>query len=216
LFIAIIALAAAPQALLDAHRLVSAAQERAETEFWSVFLSYQTPAANGTEKRAATELVAARRRQEEKDACPLQRTPERAVRVASDSQSNDGAARARAAGAEAVRASAKANRSVPQTVEADFDDGEEVARVFTVRTVGFTEKEQKALGAAGLHARDTEKIVDAASRASLASFSQGKENLQIKMKQMMEMDKLLRQRPRSNRDRSESFEVPTPNPIGSM
>jgi hypothetical protein len=216
LFIAIIALAAAPQALQDAHSLVNAAQERAETEFWSVFLSYQTPGPAITEKSAATELVAARQ-PETKESCPVEQMAGRALKVVRDAEANDNAARVKIVNVEAMRASAKANKSVPETIEVNFADGESVASLYTVRAVAFSEKEQKGLNAACLHARDTERIADAASKAALASFIQGKENTQIKVKQLMEMDKLLRQRTRSMMDRGESVgEMPNPNPVGSM
>jgi hypothetical protein len=218
LFMAIIALAAAPQALQDVYGLVNAAHERAETELWSVFLSYQTPDANAREKSAATELVAVRREQETQEACPLERTAEQKVEVVRGSQSNNNAASKRNVNVEARRASAKAITDVPEMVEAEFEDGETEARTFTVRTVAFSEKDQKALKALGLHARDTERIADAASKTALASVLQGRESMQIKMKQTMEVDRLLRQKTRAIRDRGESFdEIPAPpNSLGGM
>ncbi|MCA1557505.1 MAG: hypothetical protein LC731_03075, partial [Acidobacteria bacterium] len=72
LFMALIALAAAPQAFWDAHRLANAAQERVESEFWSVFLSYQMPGSNGGDRGGVSkEMVAAPSTQEKDSNCPL-------------------------------------------------------------------------------------------------------------------------------------------------
>ncbi|HEY0320450.1 MAG TPA: hypothetical protein VGC66_05710 [Pyrinomonadaceae bacterium] len=217
LFIAIIALAAAPQALQDAHRLVNAAHERAENEFWSVFLSYQIPEANGAQTKGSTGLSAGTRQPETKDTCPLQRAIAQPVEVARNSRSNEAPAQLRAK-REARRAGAQAvNPDAPQTVEPAPVSDEEVAAVYTVRPIVFTEEEQKVLKSAGLHARDTEKVADNASKATMASFVQENENVQIKARQLMQMDKLLqRQRTRSNRDRAESNNMPTLNPANTM
>jgi hypothetical protein len=213
LFIAIIALAAAPQAMHDAHRLVNAAQERAESEFWSIFLSYTSPESGSTSGK--TTLVAARSQQETEEVCPTERVIVRQVTASRNSQPGEARMRARA---EAKRATAKEeeNTSLPETVEVASDNREEVANLYTVPVVNFSEREQKALRAAGVHARGAEKIAEAASRGSLAAFAPGNE-AQLKLKQM-EMDRLLRQRTRINvRDKGESlYEIQTPNTVGSM
>jgi hypothetical protein len=215
LFIAIIAVAAAPQALQDMGRLVSVAQERAETEFWSVFLSYQTTEAKGTETRGATELMAARR-SSAVNSCPLERVRLRVDGATRNSQSNENSTPARSS-QQVKKANAKAQPAGNQPVEQVVDGDETVAAVYRVRTTEFSEEEKDALRAASLHARDTDKLADAASKTSLASFLPGTENLQIRVKQAMEMDRALRQRVRFPRDRSESDNsIPAPNPDGSM
>jgi hypothetical protein len=214
LFIAIIALAAAPQAFNDAYRLVNAAQERAETEFWSVFLSYQMPEADGAKTSGRTELVAARRQQQETEACQLEGVVARSTESLRRRQSNQASPGTRVTNVETRRADAIPE--APETVEADFDNADEVASVYTARPVVFSEKELKALKSAGLHARDAEKIADAASKGSIASFVQGNES-QIKIKQVMEMNNLQLLRPRNNKERGESvYEISTPNRVGSM
>ncbi|HEX8177045.1 MAG TPA: hypothetical protein VF543_18280 [Pyrinomonadaceae bacterium] len=213
LFIAIIALAAAPQAMHDAHRLVNAAQERAESEFWSIFLSYTSPEAGEAKSSGRSELIAARSRQETEEVCPTERV---VVRQAESRNSRPSEARMRAR-AEARRATSEdeENTVLPETVEADSDSRDEVANLYTVRPVIFSEREQTALRATGVHARDAEKIAEAASRGNLASFAPGRET-QLKIKQM-EIDRLLRQRNRATRDRGESnYEIQTPNTVGSM
>ncbi|MBD0372078.1 MAG: hypothetical protein ICV60_14650 [Pyrinomonadaceae bacterium] len=214
LFIAIIALAAAPQAFYDAYRLANAAQERAESEFWSVFLSYQMPEADGAQTARATELMAARS-QQPREACALERMAARASEAARSSQSNETApARVRVISAEAK--GAKTILVLPETVEADSDGADEVASALPSRSVLFSEKEQKALRASGIHARDIERIADAASKASLASFRENG-GPEIKVRQAMEMDKLLRQKTRNSREKGESlYEFSTPNTVGSM
>jgi phosphotransferase system HPr-like phosphotransfer protein len=191
-----------------------AAHERAENEFWSVFLSYQMPGANGAATKGGSQLMDARRRQE---TCPLQRQSAQPVEVARNSQSSQAQVRAKR---EARRSSVQANSAAaPETVESASDDAEATASLYTytVRPVVFSEKEQKALKAAGMHARDTEKLADLASKATLASFLQENQNMRIKARQLMDMDKLQRQRNRYTRDRIESSdETPAPNPIGSM
>lgn len=213
LFIAIIALAAAPQALQDMGRLVSVAQERAETEFWSVFLSYQTTESKGAETRGATELVADRR--SGSTSCPLERVRLRVDGATRNSQSNENSTPARSS-QQFKRASAKAQPAENQPVEQAVDD-EAVASLYRVRTFQFSEEERDASRAVSPHARDAEKLADVASKASLASFLPENENLQIRVKQVMEMDRALRQRVRFPRDRSESNDsLPAPNPTGSM
>jgi hypothetical protein len=201
LFIAIIALAAAPQALLDAHRLANAAQERFEVEFWNVFLSYQMPGASGA---AESRLVPAVNKQE--SACPFENAPaQQPATVAVKSRSTD----------TQLRSSAEARRArdiniEPQKAEVAASD-EEVAQVDEVPTVELSAKELKALRDARLHSRDTERAADAASRASIASFMQNNQELRIKMKEATEMDKLLRQRTRSLKERGADFDnIPTP------
>jgi hypothetical protein len=211
LFIAIIAVAAAPQALQDMGRLVSVAQERAETEFWSVFLSYQTTEAKPAETRSATELMADRR-SGAANSCPLESVRLRVDGATRNSQSNENSTTARSS-QQMKRASAKAQPAENQAV----NDDEMLATVYRVRTVEFSEEERDALRAVSPHARDAEKLTDVTSKASLASFLPGNENLQIRVKQAMEMDKALRQRVRFPRDRTESDDsIPAPNPNGSM
>ena len=219
LFIAIIALAAAPQALQDIHRLANAVQDRAETEFWSVFLSYQTPAANGAETKGATELLATRG-SGSMNSCPLERIGAQTKEATRNSQTNENSTPARSS-QEIKRTSfgAQVAASAPiasQPVEPN-PYKETLASVYTVRAFEFSDEEKEALKALNLHARDTEKLADIASKASVAPFLPGDENLQIKMKQAVEMDKVLRQRVRYTRDRSESRnEIPAPNPNGGM
>lgn len=210
LFIAIIALAAMPQAMHDAHRLVNAAQERAESEFWSIFLSYGSAEAGEAKTAGKTELLAARSRRESLEACPN----EPAV-VRQPEASRDFAQTRPRAKAEARRTPPQEKSGGPETVEVDMDGSDEVvANVFTVRPVVFSEKEQKALRAAGVHARDAERIAGAASRTSVASFAPTKE---MQLKKVSDMDKLLRQRTRNLKERNEPlYEIQTPNTIGSM
>lgn len=214
LFIAIIALAAAPQAMHDAHRLVNAAQERAESEFWSIFLSYTSPESGEAKAQSKSTLIAARKGQETKEVCPTERVV--IVRQAEASRdSQPGQARARAK-AEARRTAAREEKdtSLPEMVEAASGNNE-VANVYTVRPVTFSERERESLRAAGIHARDVEKIAEATSRGNLAAFAPGRET-QMKIKQM-EMDRLLRQRPRTVRDKGEFvYDIQTTNTVGSM
>jgi hypothetical protein len=214
LFIAIIALAAAPQALHDAYRLVSAVQERAESEFWSVFLSYQMPESNGGARGGVRMLPASGDGQQTEGACPLERIASRSMEASRGSQSNT-AARARALNAEAKRASTKVDSDETEAIASD--DVDEVASAEGVPTVSFPAQEQKALRSSSPHARDAEKMADAASRASLASFMYNNEELQLKVKQIKDMDKLLRRRTPAPRGPVESFNtIPAPNTIGSM
>jgi hypothetical protein len=213
LFIAIIALAAAPQAMHDVYRLVNAAQERAESEFWNVFLSYQMPESNGSERGGVRMLPAAGREQVE-GACPLERMASRSTEASRGSRSST-AARARALNAEAKRTSTKFDSDEAEAVASD--DADEVASAEGVRYISLPEQEQKALRTSRTHARDAEKIADAANRASLASFMENNEELQIKVKQMKDMDKLLRRRIPGMREPVESFNaIPAPNTADNM
>src|SRR5918997_1316772 len=115
LFIALIALAAAPQALLDVHRLANAAQERVESEFWSVFLSYQTPSSEGTRGGVRQELVSAPRAEGTDTACPLQQADASQMEVARVFRANDNAQTRARSNAEVRRDSAKAAPDVPET-----------------------------------------------------------------------------------------------------
>jgi hypothetical protein len=209
LFIAIIAVAAAPQALLDAHRLANAAQERFETEFWNVFLSYQRPGANGAGAGESRLLPSAN---QPDGACPLERMAAQPVMVARNSRSNEIQSRANS---EARRT--KEITGEPEQVEAPSDESAAVADVDTLPTVELSAKELNMLRGARLHARDTEKIADSTSRATLASFMQGDQDLRIKMREALEMDKFLRQRTRSLQERDEELDdISVPNPVGSM
>jgi hypothetical protein len=214
LFIAIIALAAAPQALHDAYRLVNAVQERAESEFWSVFLSYQMPESNGGERGGVRVLPAAGGGQQDEGACPLERIASRSMEAPRASRSNT-AARARALSAEAKPAATKDDSDEAEEIASD--DADEVASAEGVPAISLPEREQKALRSSTPHARDAEKMADAASRASLASFIENNEELQLKVKQMKDMDKLLRRRTPGLRGPVESFNtIPAPNTVGSM
>lgn len=214
LFIALIALAAAPQAAHDVYRLVSAAQERAESEFWNIFLSYQMPESNGGDRGGVRMLPAAGREQQTEGACPLERIASRSTEASRASQSST-AARARALNAEARRVSTKNDSDKAEAVASD--DVDEVASAEGVRYVSLPEQEQKALRSSRTHARDAEKIADAASRASLASFMENNEELQLKVKQIKDMDRLLRRRMPGLPDRIESFNtIPAPNTVDSM
>jgi hypothetical protein len=85
-----------------------------------------------------------------------------------------------------------------------------------MREVAFTEKEQKSMKSAGLHARDAEKIANLASKATLASFFERSEDAQIKVRQI-EVDNLLRQKIRYIEDSSEeNDEIPTPETFEGM
>lgn len=206
LFVAIIALAAAPQAFHDAHSLVDAAHERVETEFWSIFLSYHLPGTGEASTSGRTGLIAARSEREED--CPVE--PKVEVR---DSRSNETRTRAKF---EARRKSAPETSVAPETFTVSFDDEKEVAGVYTVRPSVFSAKEIKMLKGAGLHSRDVEKVAEAASRASLAS-SLNENGMEMKSKQLIDMNKALRDRTRNVRDRNESlYEVQVPNRVGSM
>ncbi|HEX8746765.1 MAG TPA: hypothetical protein VF717_06160 [Pyrinomonadaceae bacterium] len=214
LFIAIIALAAAPQAMHDAHRLVNAAQERAESEFWSIFLSYTSPEAGEAKTYGSRQLIAERRRQETEEVCPTERTVVRQAEASRNSRPSETRMRTKA---ETGRAASQEeeNTTLSETVEAASDNRNEVATLSTVRPVVFSETEQTALRTVGVHARDAEKSAEAASRGSLASFAPGSQ-MQLKIKQV-EMDRLLRQRTRTIKDRGEtSYEIQTPNTVGSM
>lgn len=219
LFIALIALAAAPQAMHDLRSLVNAAQERAESEFWSVFLSYQSAEGNGSGRGGArgNELIAART--EKRSACPLQPAFESQPELVRSAESKPGAqpaARTRS-NAEGKRTSARAEASAADTDNADVDDEEALASVDVVPAVA-SEKVQTDLNSAGMHARDSERLANAAQKAALASFVQEKGDAQIKFRQLMEIDKALRQRNRNTRERTPlAPELPAvPNPGDSM
>ena len=199
LFVAIIALAAAPQALQDARRLVHAAQDRAESEFWSVFLSYRTA---GEQAKGATELVADRRSVAMTN-CPFERIAARALDATRASQTN--------IIREIRRASAKARAAASQTVEPDSKD-ETVARVFSARTVEFSEVEKRI----NPHARDAEKLADSSNRTTMASFLPDNENMKIRVKQAL--DKILQQKVRNTGDGNNSDEdnEDAPGDTGSM
>jgi hypothetical protein len=220
LFIALIALAAAPQAFWDAHRLANAAQERVEAEFWSVFLSYQMPDSNGGGRPVAgKEIVAAPRNEGTDTACPLRQMVASQGEAARVLQSNSNMqARARA-NSEVRRESAKAKATAPETVVPELDNDtadEAVAAEYTVRSITFTEKEQKALKSAAMHARGTEKVIEVAQRAALASFMQQNEDARIKTRQLLNLDRALRQKTRNSRDRETPEEMSVPGPVGSM
>lgn len=207
LFVAIIALAAAPQAYQDAYSLVDAAHERVETEFWSVFLSYQLPGADEAKSSGRTELLAARSREE---ACPVEPV------AARPAQSNETRTRAKA---EPKRKSTQENSIITETVTVAFDNENEVAGVYPVRPLVFSEKELKGLkGVGGLHSRDMEKIAEAASRASLASSYMQGNGMEMKVKQINEMNKAMRDRTRIMKEKGGDslYEIQTPNTVGSM
>ena len=209
LFIAIIALAATPQAIQDVRRLVSAAQERAEVELLSVFLSYQTTGETDREAGNAKGLVADNRR-ETKASCSLDHSGQAGETRDSESKQSVGApARINR---QARRVNAKADSADAKPVQ--YVEEETVASVDVIRTVAFSEKETRQLKAA-LHARDADKMADEASRAALASFVEGRENLQIKTRQLKDMDKLMRQRNRYIRGEADE-QLPPPNPVGTM
>lgn len=214
LFIAIIALAAAPQALLDARQWANAAQERAETEFWSVFLSYQTPDAGGARAKSSTELVAMRRTGAN-SGCPLERIAAPAVNAPRNAEGAKDSTPAKAA-RETRRASAAMRPAASQPVQQDPGD-ETIASAEPARTFEFSEAEKKALRGAALHQRETERLSNIASETDIASSLPGNENIQIRMKRALDFDKLLRQRVRYDRERNEANdEIPTQSPIGSM
>lgn len=212
MFVAIIALAAAPQALQDARRLANAAQQRAVDEFWSVFLSYNVPDANSPGTGGATELVADGGASATQS-CPLERVVESAGRVTLISRGSAKSSLPKAAQA-GRRASAKAQPSSSETAEVSFD-AEEIASLDAVRRVEVQEKEKSATSVSSLHARETERLAEATNRAALASFVDADEDLQVKIKQAMEMDKALRQRSRYNRSEPGQG-APRPNPIRNM
>jgi hypothetical protein len=218
LFVAIIALAAAPQALQDAHRFANAAQERVEDEFWSVFLSSQMPEANASRQMdspqrqlAPAELVADAGASASQN-CPLERVVENVEAVASAYKAT---AESQARPSRAVRRAAeKAQAESAEPQEAMVDDRQQVASLDAVRRVEFTEKERSALEAARLHSREAEKAADVASKASaFASFADDDEGLQIKIKQTM--DKQMRVRTRYMMD-VPGQGLPAPNPTRSM
>lgn len=217
LFIALIALAAAPQAMHDLRNLVSAVQERAESEFWSVFLSYQSQEGNGTSRDGArgNELIAART--EKRSACPVQlgESQPQLVRSAESKPSQQRDARSRS-NAEGKRTSARAEASAPEADDADADVDESVASNDALPSTA-SEKAEKALNSAGMHARDSERLANAAQKAALASFVDENGDLQIKFKQLMEIDRTLRQK-RNQRERSPLAPElpPVPNPGDSM
>ncbi len=209
MLIAIVALAAAPQALHDAQRLVNAAQERATDHFWSVFLSYQTP---GAENRVAPQLVADNRTDE---ACQLERIVAGAARDASALRRGANSVQPKSLQA-AERTSEKAESLVSEAVAPDFSDKElegleEASRALTGA------RERALARAAGLHSGDTGRALDAASKTTMSySYVQTGESMK-KVRQAMEMDKLMRQRARYPMDVAEPGNPPaTPNPIGSM
>ena len=93
----------------------------------------------------------------------------------------------------------------------DVDDEELVAGV--VPTVA-----SEKVNSAGMHARDSERLAGAAQKAALASFVQEKGDMQIKFRQLMEIDKALRQKGRNTRERTPLAPElpPVPNPGDSM
>lgn len=216
LFIALIALAAAPQAMHDLRSLANAAQERAESEFWSVFLSYQSQEENGTGRGGArgNELIAARK--EIRNACPLQQVMESQPQLVRSAEAKQSDTRARS-NAEGKRTSTRTDASVPETVDAGVDEDESLASVDALPTVA-SEKAEKALNSSGMHARDTERIAGAAQKAALASFDQEYGNLQLRFKQLMEIDRNLRPKGRNSKERTPLAPElpPVPNPGDSM
>lgn len=219
LFIAVIALAAAPQALQDARQWANAAQERAETEFWSLFLSYQTPDSDGARAKGSSELFAMRR-PDTASRCPLRRIALPAIDETRRSEGAKDSTPAKAAKetrrVSAANRGAAATTTISQQVRRDFD-GEALASAERARMFEFSEEEKEALRGAALHARQTEKITGLASKTDIASSVPRYENFQIRVKKTMELDKLLRQKALDKRERRETNdEIPTPGPIGSM
>lgn len=211
LLVAIVALAAAPQALHDAQRLVNAAQERAADHFWSVFLSYQTP---GAGNRASTQQVADNRTAEHEN-CALERVvasaerdtiPQRRVGNSSSGRTLQAAART------GEKADSQVSESVgPEFSAKELEGLEEAGRVLA--------REKVAARVAGLHSGETGRALETASKARMSySFVQTNENL-MKMREAMELDKLRRKPVRYPMDVAEPGNppvAPNPNPVGSM
>lgn len=214
MFIAIIALAAAPQALQDARRLANAVQDRAESEFWSIFLSYQTPNSRGVEARGKTELLAARR-SDGQSSCPLQRMAVQVVEAVSDSQTSRTLIRTRTL-AESRPARAKAKQVItPEAVEPQADD-ETMASLAEARAIEFSERGKSALDGARPHARDSEKMSGALPKPAMA-FSWQDNETRIKVRPVMEINKFLRRKARDLKERNDvmSRELPeTPGEEG--
>lgn len=206
MFIAIIALAAAPQALQDARRLANAVEDRAESEFWSIFLSYQTTGAKGVEARGKTELLAERRSNAHSQ-CPLQRMVAQVAQTASDSKPGYTLIRARSL-AESRRA--KAQQAItPQAVEPETDD-ETIASLDTPSTVEFSEREKSAFNAARPHARDFEKVSGAFPKPSMA-FNWQDEEMQMRVRPVLDVNRLLRRKARDVKERNNTNrELPEP------
>lgn len=213
LFAAIIALAATPQAYQDAYSLVNDAHERVETEFWSIFLSYQLPGSEEAKTSGRTELMAARGQREE--VCPVEPVAARTAEAVRNSQSNEMRTRPKA---EARRRGVQENQVAPETFTVAFDNEKEVAGVYAVRPVVFSETEVKALKGAGLHSRDVEKIAEAASRVSLASSYMQGNGAEMKVRQLNEMNKAMRDRTRIMKEKGGEaiYEIQVPNTVGSM
>jgi hypothetical protein len=206
------ALAASPQALQDARRLVNATRERAEEHYWSVFLSYQTPSA---ENRGATPYVADNRTKDDGD-CPLERVAAGAEQKAIPLSRGGKSGPVRALQA-AGRTSEKA-RSI-ESVASNAVGEEKLAGLEKVEARSTAAQDRSALRAAGLHTGEIEREAAAASKASMAfSFSQIDEKT-LKLRQIREMEKPLRQRTRYLMDITEPGSPPesaNPNPVGSM
>jgi hypothetical protein len=202
LFIAIIALAAAPQALQDARGLANVLHEQAETKFWNIFLSYQTPDA-----ARSSELVA-RRGTVAREACPLERMI--VGNRAADSRSK--AVTSNVAKEKNRVPVVTPNAVTPEPVEPVIED-EMLAVSFVPRTIEFAEKEKNALKVAKLHGAELEKLADMAAKLSMAStLVPGDQNIQIRTKQAMEFDRLMRRRARNNRERSGDEREALPEP----
>jgi hypothetical protein len=215
LFIAVIALAAAPQALQDARQWANAAQDRAETEFWSIFLSYQTPAPEGARAKGSTELVAVRGGAQTGDKCPFKRI----VMPAGETRDSEGvkAAAPSKAAKETRGARLTPGAAGPGQVERDFDNEAVASAAQPVRVFRFSEGEKSALRASALHGRETERMTDVAMKPDIASSFPRYENIQIKVRQVMELDRPMRRKARDSRERSEpSDDLPVANPVGSM
>lgn len=206
MFIAIIALAAAPQALQDARRLANAVEDRAQSEFWSIFLSYQTPSAKSTEARGKIELLAGRRSNDHSN-CPLQRMVAQIAQTVSESKTGYTLIRARSL---ASNRRAKAQPVVTPQAEEPQTDDEMIASLDTARPVEFSEREKSALNALRLHARDSEKLSGAFPKPSMAFYWQD-EDTQIKIRPVLDVNKLPRRKARDVKERNNtSREMPEP------
>lgn len=207
LLVAIIAVAAVPQALEDARNLVNAAHERAEMEFWSIFLSSRLPQGDNQKSLSRSALLASARK-EDGNNCPLERGSSDNEKVANASRT----LRNTASPSRALDSSSAKARPASQSEDIDFD-ADAVEGKDETHPVLFSEREKTALRIASLHSRDAEKSAaakpSAAAKASLASsFSEEDEEARLRARRAAETDKATRQKIRYTRDRSRLSELP--------
>ncbi len=199
LFVAIIALAAAPQALDDARHLMNSAQERIEAGFWNTFLSYRERSIEAGHTSPQPELIAAVRPLDGED-CLFESeasTSAAAVRNASRTIENPAPAQGRAN-------PSRDNRALGLNVEEEnfdfnFEKGDEPG---APQPVELTEQDKKAFRVAGLHALYAARVSDEVAKAAIASSLLERDE-QLRTRMRRETDKLTRPKVRYLLDKGE-------------